>query len=72
MAIRLGAPVASQQSRILRADQKKVSGHERTAKVPARISKNQMEVYRYEWRQDWGLDIKASQTVLIPTLTSCN
>ena len=56
MAIRLGAPVASQQSRILRADQKKVSGHERTAKVPARISKNQMEVYRSEWRQDWGLD----------------
>jgi hypothetical protein len=44
MAIRIGAPVASQQSRILRADQVSVSTMERAGKVPAGNSKKSMEV----------------------------
>ena len=64
MAVRRGAPVASQQSRILRADRRKVSSSKWAGKLPARVSKNRMGVYRSKWRQDWGLDNTEAETVL--------
>src|SRR5919201_434734 len=47
---------ACQQSRTLRADCWRVSDTQGAGKVPAPSGKNQMEVYRSEWRQQWGLD----------------